>query len=118
MYRAYWGMEFNPFDKEIPEKQFHHGTDYNEMMRRLEYLKNVRGAGLSKAGQLVSSSPHFFIPESVLGSKFRSLYSGMKTEELLLVLWDINIRICSCCGCEGAASHKAHLCREELKPFN
>ena len=46
MYRAYWGMEFNPFDKEISEKQFYHGTDYNEMMKRLEYLKNVRGIGL------------------------------------------------------------------------
>ena len=23
MYRAYWGMEFNPFDKEIAEKQFY-----------------------------------------------------------------------------------------------
>lgn len=46
MYRAYWGMEFNPFDKEISEKHFYHGTDYNEMMKRLEYLKNVRGIGL------------------------------------------------------------------------
>lgn len=46
MYRAYWGMEFNPFDKEISEKQFYHGTDYNEMMKRLEYLKNVCGIGL------------------------------------------------------------------------
>lgn len=46
MYRAYWGMEFNPFDKEISEKQFYHGTDYNEMIKRLEYLKNVRGIGL------------------------------------------------------------------------
>ena len=42
MYRAYWGMEFNPFDKEITEKQFYQGTDYREMMKRLEYLKNVR----------------------------------------------------------------------------
>lgn len=32
---------------------------------------------------------------------FRSLYSGMKAGELLLALWDINIRICPCCGCEG-----------------
>lgn len=46
MYRAYWGMEFNPFDKEITEKQFYQGTDYREMMKRLEYLKNVRGIGL------------------------------------------------------------------------
>lgn len=46
MYRAYWGMEFNPFDKEISEKQFYKCTDYNEMMKRLEYLRNVRGIGL------------------------------------------------------------------------
>lgn len=46
MYRAYWGMEFNPFDKEISEKQFYHGADFKEMMRRLEYLQNVRGIGL------------------------------------------------------------------------
>ena len=46
MYRTYWGMEFNPFDKEIGEKQFYHGTDYGEMQKRLEYLKNVKGIGL------------------------------------------------------------------------
>lgn len=46
MYRAYWGMEFNPFDKEITEKQFYRGHDFNEMTKRLEYLKNVKGIGL------------------------------------------------------------------------
>lgn len=46
MYKAYWGMEFNPFDKEIKETQFYHGMDYKEAMKRLEYLKNVRGIGL------------------------------------------------------------------------
>ncbi|MGL5435153.1 MAG: ExeA family protein [Lachnospiraceae bacterium] len=46
MYRAYWGMEFNPFDKAISEKQFYQGSDFKEMMKRLEYLRNVRGIGL------------------------------------------------------------------------
>lgn len=46
MYRAYWGMEFNPFDKEITGKQSYKGADYREMMKRLEYLRNVRGIGL------------------------------------------------------------------------
>lgn len=46
MYRAYWGMECNPFDKEIPEKQFYKNNDFNEMTKRLEYLKNVKGIGL------------------------------------------------------------------------
>lgn len=39
MYRAYWGMECNPFDKEIPEKQFYKNNDFNEMTKRLEILK-------------------------------------------------------------------------------
>lgn len=46
MYRAYWGMEFNPFDKELLENKFYHGNDYSETMRRLEYLRNIRGIGL------------------------------------------------------------------------
>lgn len=46
MYKAYWGMEFNPFDKEIKESQYYKGEDYREAMKRLEYLKNIRGIGL------------------------------------------------------------------------
>lgn len=46
MYRSYWGMEFNPFDKELLESKFYHGTDYEETMKRLEYLRNIRGIGL------------------------------------------------------------------------
>ena len=49
MYRAYWGMEFNPFDKEITEKQFYKNNDFKEMEKRLEYLRNVRGIGRLQA---------------------------------------------------------------------
>ncbi len=49
MYRAYWGMEFNPFDKEITEKQFYKNNDFREMAKRLEYLRNVRGPACSRA---------------------------------------------------------------------
>jgi len=31
---------------------------------------------------------------------FKSAYTGMKMEELLLAVWDINIHICPACGCE------------------
>jgi type II secretory pathway predicted ATPase ExeA len=46
MYRAYWGMEFNPFSNEIKEKQLFHGKDYEETIKRLEYLRTIRGIGL------------------------------------------------------------------------
>lgn len=32
---------------------------------------------------------------------FKSLYAGMKTDELLLTLWSVNVRICPACGCQN-----------------
>jgi len=46
MYKTYWGMEFNPFDKEQKGSDYYHGTDFEEAGRRLEHLKNVKGIGL------------------------------------------------------------------------
>lgn len=46
MYRTYWGMEFNPFDKEQKGSDYYHGTNLEEAGRRLEHLKNVKGIGL------------------------------------------------------------------------
>jgi len=46
MYKTYWGMEFNPFDKEQKGSDYYHGTDFEEVSKRLEYLKNVKGIGL------------------------------------------------------------------------
>lgn len=31
---------------------------------------------------------------------FKSLYKGLKSEELLLALWNINVRLCPNCGCD------------------
>lgn len=46
MYKAYWGMEFNPFDKSIKESQYYQTEDYIEASKRLEHLKNIKGIGL------------------------------------------------------------------------
>lgn len=46
MYKAYWGMEFNPFDKSIKESDYFQTEDYQEATKRLEYLKNIKGIGL------------------------------------------------------------------------
>lgn len=46
MYKAYWGMEFNPFDKEQKGSDYYQGIDFLEANRRLEHLKNVKGIGL------------------------------------------------------------------------
>lgn len=46
MYKTYWGMEFNPFDKGIKEKDYYKTEDFIEASKRLEYLKNIKGIGL------------------------------------------------------------------------
>lgn len=33
--------------------------------------------------------------------QFRSLYTGMKAADLLLAVWNVNVHICTCCGCES-----------------
>lgn len=46
MYKTYWGMEFNPFDKEQKGSDYYQGLDFVEVNKRLEHLKNVKGIGL------------------------------------------------------------------------
>lgn len=46
MYKTYWGMEFNPFDKGIKESQYYHSEDFAAATKRLEHLKNIKGIGL------------------------------------------------------------------------
>lgn len=46
MYKAYWGMEFNPFEKGLGEKKFFQSKDFSQAMSRLEHLKNIKGIGL------------------------------------------------------------------------
>lgn len=46
MYKTYWGMEFNPFEKSLSEKNCFKSNDYCQAISRLEHLKNIKGIGL------------------------------------------------------------------------
>ena len=46
MYKAYYGLEFNPFDKSLESKHSFKSHDFNQAISRLEYLKDIRGIGL------------------------------------------------------------------------
>jgi len=46
IYRAYFGMEFNPFDKVNSQKCPFESQDFKEATSRLEHLKDIRGIGL------------------------------------------------------------------------
>jgi len=50
MYKSYYGLTFNPFDKQyLRESDCFQSHDHNEMTARLNYLKDVRGIGVFTA---------------------------------------------------------------------
>ncbi len=50
MYNSYYGLSFNPFDKQqLKEKGHFVSHDFTEMTNRLNYLKDIRGIGVFTA---------------------------------------------------------------------
>ena len=50
MYNSYYGLTFNPFDKQqLREKDHFISRDFAEMTNRLNYLKDIRGIGVFTA---------------------------------------------------------------------
>ena len=50
MYNSYYGLTFNPFDKQqLKEKDHFISRDFTEMTNRLNYLKDIRGIGVFTA---------------------------------------------------------------------
>lgn len=44
MYNSFYGLSFNPFDKQqLKEKDHFVSNDFREMTNRLNYLKDIRG---------------------------------------------------------------------------
>lgn len=49
MFKHFYGLTFNPFDKSSPVKTAFQSKDHLEMQNRLSFLKNTRGIGLFTA---------------------------------------------------------------------
>jgi type II secretory pathway predicted ATPase ExeA len=50
MYNSYYGLSYNPFDKQqLKEKDHFVSKDFTEMTNRLNYLKDIRGIGVFTA---------------------------------------------------------------------
>ena len=63
MFRSYYGLSFNPFDKQMArEKDRFLSKDISEMLSRLDYLKDTRGIGLftARPGMGKSFAPRCF----------------------------------------------------------
>lgn len=49
MFKSFYGMTMNPFDKSLPENYAFKSKDHERMLSRLNYLKDTRGIGLFTA---------------------------------------------------------------------
>src|SRR5665647_1808116 len=49
MFKPFYELSFNPFDKSISEKDCFVSDDHKQMISRLNYLKDTRGIGLFTA---------------------------------------------------------------------
>lgn len=49
MFKSFYGITNNPFDKSVPENCAFKSYDYEQMLSRLDYLKNTKGIGLFTA---------------------------------------------------------------------
>ena len=49
VYKPFYGLTFNPFDKSTPVKTAFQSKDHLEMQNRLSFLKDTRGIGLFTA---------------------------------------------------------------------
>lgn len=46
MYKSYFGMEFNPFAKDISTKNHFDSNDFKQAMSRLKHLSTIKGIGV------------------------------------------------------------------------
>ncbi len=80
VYKAYWGMQFNPFSKEVKISDAYPSSDQREASKRGEFLKNIRGIGLftGPSGVGKTFSQRAFI-NSLNPSLYRTVYIPLTT---------------------------------------
>lgn len=80
MYKAFWGMEFDPFVKSLNEKYFFKSNDFTETLSRLEHLKSIKGIGLftGLSGTGKTSSLRYFA-SSLNPNLYKVVYIPLST---------------------------------------
>lgn len=80
MFKHFYGLTFNPFDKSSPVNTAFKSKDHLEMQNRLSFLKNTRGIGLFTApsGMGKTFAIHCFA-ESLNPNLFQMSYTCLST---------------------------------------
>lgn len=84
MFKTFWNMEFNPFDKSLNTKYHFQSNDFKEATSRLEHLKSIKGIGLftGSSGSGKTFSLRYF-SNSLNQNLFKPVYISMSTVSVL-----------------------------------
>jgi type II secretory pathway predicted ATPase ExeA len=124
MFKGFYGLSINPFDKSFPEKDAFDSKDHREMTARLAYLSNIRGVGV------FTSPPGFgktFALRRFAGSLDRNLFNLAYICLSTVSLTEFYRQFCTALGLETSHSKSAmfkvvqerlyHLFKEKKKPL-
>ena len=84
MFTDYYGLSFNPFDKQCQkEKDCFQSNDFKQMSSRLSYVRDVRGIGVFTAQPGMGKS---FCLRCFAKSMNQNLGSGLSVSLMIFVL--------------------------------
>ena len=108
MFRSYYGLSFNPFDKQMcREKDRFLSKDISEMMNRLDYLKDTRGIGVftARSGMGKSFGLRCFA-KSLNPSLYHMEYICLSTVSVM----EFFRQLCAVLGVEGRGGKPGMFC--------
>jgi type II secretory pathway predicted ATPase ExeA len=99
MFKVFYGLTFDPFTKEVENKNFYKSNQFNQALSRLEFLKKNRGFGLitGEPGTGKSSLLRYF-KESLNPNLYKCVYIPLST----LTVMDFYRALCDGLGVEPA----------------
>lgn len=99
MFQTFYGLTFDPFTKEVENKNFYKSYQFNQALSRLEFLKKNKGFGLitGEPGTGKSSLLRYF-KESLNPNLYKCVYIPLST----LTVMDFYRALCDGLGVEPA----------------
>jgi len=80
MFKAYYGLTFDPFTKDTEIKHFYKSNEFKEAISRLEFLKTTKGIGLITGQPGIGKSSLLRYFESTLNSNlYKCIYIPLST---------------------------------------
>lgn len=95
MFKTYYGLTFDPFEKEVEIKNFYKSHEFNQALSRLEFLKSTKGMGVitGEPGTGKSSLIRYYT-SSLNSNLFKCVYIPIST----LTVMDFYKALCNGLG--------------------